>query len=331
MNVRNLSGQVDRLEIENDRFTAENVKLSANNAEYARQNLQLEANNKEYKALNGALNATVENYRSLNEQLHLENDRYQNLNQQLNQTVLEFSSQITSLTEVRDNLTRSVNTFQNLTKLLQSEVGSFSEQNAVLNGTVAMLQDIKNALEANNEYYRQLNSNLSTVVSFLNSTSSFIGQTTDSIVAYLSHTIVVNRNLVLQQLYLDMSQIAGKWRCGITDTFLEPWVDATNTPIGCSSYQDVLSYVNTTVFNPLCVSLLDFQLFLANRFAFLTTPCSISLSQLSSGVNVYATATLKYYFPGEGRVGLTDVDWDKANYKCSELPRDLRFSLYGQR
>lgn len=331
VNVRNLTGQVDRLEIQNNRFSAENVKLAANNAEYAQLNSQLNANNKEYKALNGALNTTVENYRSLNEQLHRENDRYQSLNEQLNQSVLVFSSQVTSLQEVRDNLTTSVSSFQNLTNLLQSEVGSFSQQNAALNGTVAMLQDIKNALEANNEYYRQLNANLSTVVSFLNSTASFIGESFDSIVSYLAHTIVVNRNLVLQQLYLAMRQVVLNWRCGITDTFLEPWVSATATPIGINSYRDVLSYVNTTVLSKLCISLPDFELFLANRLAFLTAPSDISLSQLSSGVNVYTTATLKYYFPSQGGVGLTDINWDKANFKCSELPGELRFSLYGQR
>jgi hypothetical protein len=329
-NIQNLTGQVDRLESENNRFAAENDILTANNAEYALLNSQLEARNQEYKALNVALNTTVENYRFLNDQLHRENDHYKSLNDQLNQTVLMFSSEVSSLQEVRDNLTSSVSSFQNLTGFLQLEVGSISQKNTALNETVAMLQVIKNALEANNEYYRQLNANLSTVVSFLNTTSNFIGETFDSIVSYLSSTIIVNRNLVLNQLYLTMRQIVSNWRCGIADTFLEPWVDDTTSPIGINSYLDVLSYVNTTVFSQLCISLSDFETFLGNKFAFLMVPSDISLSQMSSGLNAYTTATLKYYFPGEGQRGLTAVNWDKANFKCSNLPVTLRFSLYGQ-
>lgn len=329
-NIQNLTGQVDRLETENDRFALQNDILTANNAEYALQNSQLEARNQEYKALNVALNISLENYRFLNLQLHQENEHYKNLNDQLNQTVLLFSSEVSSLQDVRDNLTSSVWSFQNLTSTLHLEVGSISQKNIVLNHTIAALQDIKESLEINNEYYRQLNANLSTVVSFLNATSNFIGGTFDSIVSYLSSTIIVNRNLVLNQLYLTMRQIVNNWRCGITDTFLEPWVDDTSTPIGIDSYLDVLNFINTTVFSQLCISLSDFELFLGNRYAFLKSPSDISLSQLSSGLNVYTTATLKHYFPGEGQKGLTAVSWDQANFKCTNLPSSLRFYLFHQ-
>lgn len=327
-NIQNLTGQVDRLETENDRFATQNDILTANNAAYALQNSQLEAHNQEYKALNVALNISLENYRFLNLQLHQENEHYKNLNDQLNQTVLLFSSQVSSLQDVRDNLTSSVRSFQNLTSILHFEMGSISQKNIALNQTVAALQDIKESLEINNEYYRQLNANLSTVVSFLNATSNFIGGTFDSIVSYLSSTIIVNRNLVLNQLYLAMRQIVNNWRCGITDTFLDPWVDDTSAPIGIDSYLDVLNFINTTVFSQLCISLSDFELFLGNRYAFLGAPSDISLSQLSSGLNVYTTATLKHYFPGEGQKGLTALSWDQANFKCTNLPSSLRFHLF---
>jgi hypothetical protein len=290
----------------------------------------LEARNEEYKALNVALNTTLDNYRFLNLQLHQENNHYKNLNNQLNQTVLMFSSEVSSLQDVRDNLTSSISSFQYLTSILRFEVGSISQKNIELNQTIAALQDVKETLEVNNEYYRQLNANLSTVVSFLNATSNFIGGTYDSIVSYLSSTIIVNRNLVLNQLYLTMRQIVNNWRCGIKDTFLEAWVDDTNTPIGIDSYLDVLNFINTTVFSQLCISLSDFELFLGNKYASLAAPSDISLSQLSSGLNVYTTAAFKYYFPGEGQKGLIAASWDQANFKCTNLPSSLRFHLFNQ-
>jgi len=331
--VKELETQVDRLETavsdlsaEVDRYKEQNEKLEENLEEFAEQNEKLQLSNALYAKLTKSLNTTVHELEEQNEILTESNEEYERLNDELNETASALESEVDDLEGAIDDIGETVLEAARLNDDLFDE-------NVVLeglNGTLTSKVDTINGviLDMNGEIDRleETVDDLESILGFLEDAADEVDESVEEIAAFLADQIEKNENLLVENLQNTLIQTATGWVCSFQSFFANAaFIENPDTPIGAADYPEVLLYIERNVLEPLCLDVVDFESFLAADNGLSTPPVEVTVNQLISSVSEYTTSALNYYFPDEGEEGLTNEDWEAAQYDCSNLPDELKF------
>jgi len=301
--VDRLEGQVDRLEGEVNRFENLNQQLNATVVE-------LEGINQDLNTTANRLEAQVDELEIINDELSLENERFRQLNDELKESTDELALEVGKLEENVGDLTARNAELRNLTIVLQGETDRLGDQVDSLNTTAA-------SLAQENERLQSLNSNLATIVGFLNETNGEITETLEGVTEFLADQIVGNRQLLLANLENSFSSQINNWDCAFRDTFRgESFILDEDSPIGINNVGEVLAHVEDRILSEFCANRIDFENYLEGRYGL----SGMTANQLYQGVAIYTNDVLNYYFPDPGRPGLTPDDWAEAGYDCVNVP-----------
>jgi hypothetical protein len=332
LEVDRLTTEVDRLAVQNDRLENLNDRLNSTVVEFEALNEQLNASNVVFELLNGDLNMTAFDLIGSVEDLQDQNEEFAILNTQLNETNLALSSEVNRLENATSLLERQNEQLFLLTESLSSETAQLESSNEQLNETVVDLEGMVVDFELENNRLTQLNSDLGTIVSFLNTTTANLDETFDAVSAFLAGQISVNRFLVLETLQNTYQQRLSSWDCDFRDAFRNrDFANDGNIPIGTDDYPEVVAYVDEQLLTELCLDQADFEQYLESAVVQggIVPPVSTTVNQLITGVQTYTNLAVDYYFPDNGDAvgGLTEEEWLEASYNCENLPADLQFSV----
>lgn len=318
--------QVDRLAVQNDRLESLNDRLNSTVIEFEALNDQLNASNVVYEMLNGGLNMTALELEARVEELQEQNNEFATLvNSQLNETNLALNSEV-------DRLANATSILERQTESLYSETAELAFSNERLNETVVDLETTLVTFKVENNRLTQTNSDLGTIVSFLNETTVDLNETFDSVSAFLAGQITINRLIVLETLQNTLQQRLSNWDCGFRDTFRNRnFANDGTIPIGADDYPAVVAYIDEQLLTELCLDQADFEQFLESAVVQAGTvpPVSTTVNQLITGVQTFTNLAIDHYFPDRGDAvgGLTIEDWAAAaSYNCDNLPTELQFS-----
>lgn len=332
MEVDRLTAEVDRLAVQNDRLESLNDRLNLTVVEFKAQNAQLNASNVVYEMLNNGLNMTALELQGSLENLQEQNVEYATLNNQLNETNLALSSEVNRLENATSLLERQNEQLFLLAESLSSETAQLELSNEQLNETVVGLEVMVLDFELENNRLTQLNSDLGTIVSFLNTTTANLDETFDAVSAFLAGQINVNRFLVLETLQNTYQQRLSSWDCDFRDVFRNrDFANDGSIPIGADDYPEVVAYVDEQLLTELCLDQADFEQYLESAVvqSGIVPPVSTTVNQLIMGVQSYTNLAADYYFPDNGDAvgGLSNEDWEAASFNCENLPVELQFSV----
>lgn len=165
-----------------------------------------------------------------------------------------------------------------------------------------------------------MNSDLLTIVGFLNETSVGIDDSLSEITGFLSSQIAANGALVIESLENTYRQRVATWDCDYRDVFREQAFGSDfNAPI--TERETVLSYVDDRVLSELCLDRDDFDRYLSSTF-----PEGLTSYRLARAVVEYTSEALDYYFPEENEVGLSRTEWSDASYACKNIESTFRWN-----
>jgi len=332
--VKELEAQVDLLETavsdlsaEVDRYEEQNGKLEENLEELAEENEKLQLSNAIYAKLTKSLNNTVHELEEQNEILTESNEEYERLNSELNETAIALEIEVNALEAAIDDIgdasleaARQNDDLFDVNEILQGLNGSLMEQVDTINGvTLDMSGEIDRLEETVDD--------LESILDFLEEAAEEVGESVEEIAAFLADEIRKNENLLLENLHNTYQQTATGWVCSFQSFFAnDAFIENPDTPIGSDDYPEVILYVDRNVLEPLCLDVVDFQSFLSADNGLATPPVDVTVNQLISSVSEYTTDALNYYFPDRGEEGLTNEDWNEAQYDCANLPDEKKFS-----
>lgn len=167
-----------------------------------------------------------------------------------------------------------------------------------LNTTIYEINDLLLLYEEENQYFSELNGNLSIIASFISEEASVIQQSYEELVNFLATTIIVKRTLARIGLKDRMeAEIAGL-ECGFLVAFgAESFIQDTTLSIGPTSYEHVIDYINLKLFKDLCIDAQDFELFLSSEILPSgSEKHNINIQDLTKGINLYTSEAMNYYF-----------------------------------
>jgi len=304
-----------------------NQELQLSLSSYIQQNARLNVTLIAYAEVNDQLNATLLDLSGQNTRLEAQIDLYAKLNANLNQTALSFSQDVDRLNTVNGEL---INTNKDLTETvgaLSNETAELSAANDGLNATVRSLEAEVVDLVAEVDRIDHLANNLATIVSFLNETAVLIDESMVGVTDFLAQQIDRNRRVAINSLRNFYKQRTSFWSCDFREHFLaDPFVQDRNAPVGSASFTAVMDYIEERVLSDLCLSRIDFVVYLAIQTTGTIPPVGASYNEIVRAVGSYTDLAMAYYFPLSGRDGLTTTIWGEAHYNCDNLPPILRYS-----
>lgn len=268
------------------------------------------------------LNSANEEFNNLNQNLERENLRYIDYNRELNETVKELVEELDSAVISQQTLKDSIDDYIVIKQTLEQEVSMLSNTAGNLNSQV---EELNEAIEE----FKDENTKLRTIVSFLEDEANGVQQSYDELADALADTIIRKRALVRIALEERMKAELAGWECGLLTAFdTHQFAQNVNLPIGNSHYVDVIAYVNDKLLSDFCIETGKFESYLKDEI--ITDGASIwtiNLKDLTRGVNIYSSEVLNYYFPDEGDAnGLDGETWEIANYDCSNLSQEDRYT-----
>lgn len=268
------------------------------------------------------LNSANEEFNNLNQNLERENLRYIDYNRELNETVKELVKELDSAVISQQTLKDSIDDYIVIKQTLEQEVSMLSNTAGNLNSQV---EELNEAIEE----FKDENTKLRTIVSFLEDEANGVQQSYDELADALADTIIRKRALVRIALEERMKAELAGWECGLLTAFdTHQFAQNVNLPIGNSHYVDVIAYVNDKLLSDFCIETGKFESYLKDEI--ITDGASIwtiNLKDLTRGVNIYSSEVLDYYFPDEGDTnGLDGETWEIANYDCSNLSQEDRYT-----
>lgn len=324
--VTELESQVTELSVQNDQLATQNAILEDQNAIFDNQTTILQDQIDEMQGFIGNLTLENEAIKEQAAELELENEKLTNLTQTLNATNMELEAQVENLTSVNDELVQSNEALTNQTNQLQSSLEELVVEFNVAYETVVELQDEVSLLQQENDRLANLTEALSTILSFLEETNQDANLTVDQLATQLETQITNNRVLVLENLENTLTQRVQSWNCDYTNEFAgSSFEQDYNEPIPSGSYDQVMDYVESRVLTDLCLDRADFELYLSVNF--MPNGDGLTSNELISGVSMYTTDALNYYFPDAGETGVTPEEWAEALYDCSNLPPERQYQL----
>jgi predicted nuclease with TOPRIM domain len=328
--VDRLGGEVDRLEDEVDRFEDLNDALEENNKEFKDNNQELAANNQLFKDLNAQLNVTNIEFASLTAQLNVTVFDLRDANGDLDESTLQLMSQVLSLQNFNSNLTDTLEGFTIVNQNLNEDIGTLTELNKDLDSTVEKFYAEINVLADENQRLETVLQDLTTVVSFFNDTSTELGGTLDEVADFLAEQVNATRELLMENMYNSFQQRVTNWDCGLRARFgSEGFANDDFAPIGQARYEDVIDFLDFRVLAQMCIVRNDFEAFLANEVSAQNIPVvDATVLDLNAAVAEYTLNTLEHYFTNDsnGQIGLSTTDWVNADFKCTNLPLNMRYS-----
>jgi outer membrane murein-binding lipoprotein Lpp len=238
------------------------------------------------------------------DELHVENDRYTTLNQELNATVVELSTLNVQFQQLNGQLNQSNVELERLTTVLGNQTAEYASHN----------EDLRS------------------LVGFLNTTGTELGQSVELLTSYLDDAVQFYQSSSLRALELDYRVLLRSWDCDFREFFLgdDFAVDATAV-VGAVRYPAVRNYVQDRILNDLCLNVTDWEVFMARTIVVPGPVADVTTTQLVRGVQNYTTQALQFYFPhddGNGTVSTTTLewsDWSEAGYQCGNLPETFRW------
>ena len=329
--INRLTFQVDQLtmrasflEQENDRYILLNGQLNETIRGYENLTDQLNETIDDLSEEVNTLNSTVENLEDVRNNLTAEVNQYQVLTNDLNATKNELTQEVANLTNIVDSLEILNNALNVQVQNLSGQVGQLQGIKMDLEDQVVMLHNETQNLTDQVDRLSVLLDEFQTVSSYINSTSTSLGDPFDSILDRLSNEIKLNRAIAIDVLRNHYADATDFWDCAVADLFGgEPWLSDRNMPIGNGTVELVIDEVQQKVLDVMCLNRGDFVQYLMNSFdtqgsndlaSFLT------FNELRQGTALYSYYARSYYFPLTGQPGLTDEQWEAAEYSCPNVP-----------
>ena len=315
--IDRLSIELNRLEYENDKYASLNNILNTTVLEIVETNQHLEETTMNLQTTNDELNETNEKMQQQIVDLTNQNEDYADLNNELNTTAVELSKEVERFHSAVAGLVVTNAELSNFTSNIEDLLtGSLLLDNVAQydsNATVVALEAVLSNIVTENKRLDQLNTDLSMIVSFLNEAN--LGQSFDKVTTHLSEQITTNRLLVLQSLENIYRQRIDTWDCDFNTIFFDYdfVLDRDTIVIGSGSDNGgnaqnkekelVLEFVQDRIMDELCLDIDDF-----NNYMDDTYPFGYTSNQLATGILLYTSAALDYYFP---------------NYEVIETPAQL--------
>jgi hypothetical protein len=308
--IDRLTGQVDRLEAENDRYQGLNDELNQTVVE-------LEDVKDDLEDVAGDLNTTNQELADQVDELEEKNEAYVALNKELNNTVTELAAQVNYFTVSLADLAYENGVLSNMTTSLQILTEQFTNSSVAQNETLAALQEFLQDLMEQNDRLQEFNTNLVSLVNFLNETSTGLGGSLEEITTFLSDQININQQLVLLGLESTYRQRVQTWDCDYRDVFRDQAFGENYTiPIDKESQLPaVLDYVNQRVLSQICLDADDFSNFINNEYQ----DDVITSNRVIRAVLLYSDLAFDYFFPEKGEQGVTLEDWVQSTFQCELL------------
>ena len=256
------------------------------------------------------LKAEIKRLESQVDRLVTENDRYEILNDELNYTVSE-------LTNLTDSLNVNVMELSDISNELEIANDRLSDITLDQNETLSELKYTLASFVAENDRLQELNSDLLSITTFLNSTSLGLDDSLEEWANFIGGLIVANQALVLESLKTNYKTRLIAWDCDYRDVFREESFGVDyNLPI--SDISSVMAFVDDRVLSELCLDVSDFEIFLFEQF-----PDYVSTHRLIRGVSQYTSQALDYLFPehNDDGHGVSQIEWEEAGFNCRNLKK----------
>lgn len=335
--IKALTDEVSKLENEVDKLSSEVHRLDEVVTRSEKNNYDLEIivsdlshENQLTHELFLQFNASNIELQDMSIKLVEENEDYEGYVMNLTQTVNDLTEETIFLNASSAILHATVEDFKIINMELQLQVAHFAEETQNLNMTVDKISDTLEQYKVENEYFNELNGNLSVIADFIMGETGIIQQSYEELVSYLKSIIMVKKSLARVGLKDRIqAEIAGL-ECGFLVAFgTEPFIQNVTLSIGASSYENVIDYVDVKLFKNLCIDVHNFQLFLRSE---MLSPGlkihEINMQDFIRGIDMYTSELIHYYFYDFGeRKSMKDSDWEKANYECNNLVESKKFTF----
>jgi cell division protein FtsB len=327
--IPGLDSQIDELRTQNERLKGQIDRLEGQN-EVLKLNIdRLEVSNVELKESNIVFQGLVSDLHQLNEEVSQinvvlidQNKLYRENNEALRESNIFLNSQVNETSLIAANLTAQVALYDNLILEMENEVNKTAIIAADLDVLAQNLTSQIIIFEKENDRLSNLTDNLITVVSFLNNTSGDIAETYEALSEHIAEKIIAYRTIRMNNHKIFYKQLITDWDCAVLTRFrLRDFSYDYTTPIGEESIDDVLAYVDGRVLSDVCADRDDFENFLSSTILQSDEQLSdLTMADLETGVSMYTTELLNFYFPGQGQAnGLIESDWSQAGYDCNKL------------
>ena len=320
--VKELEGQISRLQAENDRYEELNDLLNITTAdlELVREDLNGTAFQLENVAL--ALNTTADQVIAVISDLQGQNMEYALLNQGLQTNVEDLAGEVDFFREALEDLTSEHSVLQETTTALQGLAEEFSNSTVDQQETLAVLKETLDGFQAENDRLEEFNEKLESGLNYLNETLFANGNLVESstntlaeISEILGERVQQQQQSTLVQLEISYRQLLAGWDCGFNDVF--SFGQGTVIAIsGGSLPVDVRNYLDDRVLSNLCLDFNDFE-----RYVFATTSGGVTSSDLVRALTLYTEDAMKYYFPADASSGngVSLDEWKEASFQCGLL------------
>lgn len=330
--VENLEGQVDRLGSEVKRLSNETDRLELVSDELLFTVTDLNKTVQLLSEFSDSYNSSISDQQELGDILEESVLKVAAVNEDLILSISALDIRIATIANLNTEL-------ELVTGDLQQERESYEQITQSLNSTTTNLgsdiKSLKNQLgemQIQNELLSTGNSDLRSILAFLNQAGIDLNSTVQTIEDYLAEEIVENSALVLRDVELSYQNIYFYWLCtsSFEDVFgYKPWMTNRNEAIGADDYTSVIQFVNVNVLQKICASKSDFENFMISDnyigYQGQSPPTEISFNTLKSGIERYSTKLIAFNFPSKDGPGLTVTDWAKASYECKNIPSESRY------
>jgi len=323
--VDELSTEVSELQVENDKLETQNAILADANDTFGNKTAVLQ---EQVDILQSTIsNLTLANEFLSEEALNLKllNDELTNLTESLRENATALAERAENLTAVNDDLVDANEVLTNQTDALQANLGELVLEFDAAYETVVELQDEVAVLEDENNRLGNLTESLGTILTFLEETNQNADVTVEQLASQLEEQITNSRRLVLENLQNTLAQRTQSWNCDYINAFAgTSFAEDYSIRIPSGNYDSVIDYVENRVLTDLCLDRSDFELYLSVNF--MPNGDGLTSNELISGVSMYTSGALNYYFPDANEAGVTPEEWAEAFYACANLPANRQYN-----
>lgn len=320
--VKELEGQISRLQAENDRYEELNDILNITTADLEVVRDDLNGTVYQLENVASALNTTTDQVVAVIEELQGQNVEYALLNQGLQNNVEDLAGEVNFFREALEDLSNEHSILQETTTALQGLAEEFSNSTVDQQETLAVLKETLDGFQAENDRLEEFNDKLESGLNYLNETLFANGNLVESstntlaeISEVLGERVQQQQQSTLVQLEISYRQLLAGWDCGFNDVF--SFGQGTIIAIGGGSLPlDVQNYLNDRVLSKLCLDYNDFERYLQS-----TTSGGVTSSALIRSVVLYTEDAMKYYFPADASSGngVSLQEWKDASFQCGLL------------
>lgn len=214
-----LSTEVDRLATENNRYENLNNQLNDTVADFRYLNEELNTTVIELEEVAGELNKTNLELLARVSELAEENENYARLNDELNATAIRLAEEVDFFEIALARLVLENGALTNTTEALQGLTLELGNLTSTQNQTLTEMAGVLGNLTAENDRLENLNSDLVSIVTFLNETTFGLDDSLQQITSFLADQIVANKVLLSETLENTYRQRVQNWDCDYRDHF----------------------------------------------------------------------------------------------------------------